>query len=111
MLPPDYEQIGASVAQMCDIRASRAKFKLYNYDEALKVDPLVGKWIQFSQTAALGSHPYVLGNGPELPKVPGPHTDLVGEALKGMYAEGCTSLRDARIITRTGQSGMVAYHW
>jgi hypothetical protein len=34
-LPPDYEQIGASVAQMRGIRASRAEFKLYNYEEAL----------------------------------------------------------------------------
>jgi hypothetical protein len=89
MLPPDYEQLGASVSQSCDIRASRAAFKLYNYEEALQVDAKVGKWIQLPQTAALGSHPYV----PE----DGPHAEGGGEVLEGMYAEGCTSLRDARI--------------
>jgi hypothetical protein len=38
--------------------------KIYNYEEALKVDPQVGKWIQLAQTAALGSHPYILENIP-----------------------------------------------
>jgi hypothetical protein len=37
----DYEQLGASVAQSCEIRASRAEFKLYNYAEALEVAPMV----------------------------------------------------------------------
>jgi hypothetical protein len=54
---------------------------------------------------ALGSHPYVLENGPELPEIPGPHADVGGEVLEGMYAEGCTSLRDARITTHTEQLG------
>jgi hypothetical protein len=45
MLPRDYEHLGASVAQLCEIRASRTEFKLYNYEEALEVDPMVGKWI------------------------------------------------------------------
>jgi hypothetical protein len=47
MLQPDFQQIGASVVQMCDIRASRAGFNLCNH-EALKVDPLVGKWIRLA---------------------------------------------------------------
>jgi hypothetical protein len=90
---------------MCDIRAFRAEFNLYNYEEALGVDLLVGKWIQLVHNAALGSHPYILEDGPELPKVPEPHVDVGGEVLEVMYAEGCTSIRDVRITMRTRQSG------
>jgi hypothetical protein len=88
---------------LCDIRASRAEFKLYNYEEALKVDPLVGKWIQLAQTAALGSNPYILEDEPELSKLTRPHANDGGEVLEGMHAEGRTSLRDARATMRTGQ--------
>jgi hypothetical protein len=93
MLPPGDEHLRSSVAQSCEIRASRAEFKLYNYEEALEV----GKWIQLAQTAALDSRPYVLEDGPELPKGPGHDADIGGEVREGMYAEGCTSLRGARM--------------
>jgi hypothetical protein len=36
-------------------------------------------------------------------KVPGPHADVGGEVLDGMYAERCTSLRGARISGDIGQ--------
>jgi hypothetical protein len=60
-------------------------------------DPEVGKWIQLAQTAALGSHPYVLEDGPELPKIPGRHADEGGEVLEVMYADGYTSIDQAGI--------------
>jgi hypothetical protein len=72
MFPPDYEHLGSSVAQSCEIRASRVESELYNYEEALEVDAMVGKWIQIAQTAAMCSNPYVLEDGQELPKVPAP---------------------------------------
>jgi hypothetical protein len=103
-LPLDYLHVGSTVAQTCDIRAYRAELTLYNYEEALEVDAMVAKWIQLVQTPALGAHPYILEDGPELPKVPGTHADDGGEVLEGMYAERCTSLRDARISGEIGQS-------
>jgi hypothetical protein len=48
------------VDQSCEIRASRAEFNLYDYEEALEVGPMVGKLIQLAPTAAMGSHTYVL---------------------------------------------------
>jgi hypothetical protein len=52
MLLPEFEQVGASVAQSCDIRASRAAFKLHNYEEALQVDSTVtGEFSGFNGTA------------------------------------------------------------
>jgi hypothetical protein len=103
MLPPGDEQIGASVAELCAVRASHADLKLFNYEKAIQVDPVVGKWTRLAQRAAAGSHPYVIEDGPELPKIPGPHTDEGGEVLEGMYTDGCTSLRDTRIIS--GRAG------
>jgi hypothetical protein len=31
MLPPDYEQIGASMEEMCAVRTAHAGLKLFNY--------------------------------------------------------------------------------
>jgi hypothetical protein len=46
------------------------------------------KTSDLSQIASLGSHPYILEDGPQLPKEFGPHADPGGEVLEGMYAEG-----------------------
>jgi hypothetical protein len=40
----------------------------------------------------LGTHQYVLEDGPELPKVPGTHAEKGGEVLEGIYTEDCTSI-------------------
>jgi hypothetical protein len=40
---------------------------------------------------------FILEDGPEIPKASGPHAQEGGEILKGIYAEDCTSLRDAKI--------------
>jgi hypothetical protein len=47
-LPSEYEQIGANVAQSWETRSSRAEFNPYNYEEALEIDPKVGKWIRLA---------------------------------------------------------------
>jgi hypothetical protein len=52
-----------SVAEMYAVRPAHGELKVFNYEEALKADPKVGKWIQLAQNAALGSHPYVLEEG------------------------------------------------
>jgi hypothetical protein len=58
-LPPDYLHIGTAVAQACDVRASRAKFRLCNYEKALEVNPECstrlppahpGRWTRTSQS-------------------------------------------------------------
>jgi hypothetical protein len=64
---------------MYAVRTSGAGLKLFNYEEALKVGPMVDKWVQLAQIAALGSHPHVLEDGPELPKIPGPRADEGGK--------------------------------
>jgi hypothetical protein len=60
-------------------RASYAEPRLSNYEEALKVDPAVAKWIQFAQIAPLGSYPFILEDGPERPKGHGPHAEDGGK--------------------------------
>jgi hypothetical protein len=80
--------------------------KLHNYEEALKVDPAVGKWIQVAQTAAMGSHPGILEDDSELPKTCDPHAEEGGEALEWMYAAGRTSLEESRISGRSGIAGI-----
>jgi hypothetical protein len=117
MLPPYYERGGQSMAETCTVRAAQADLKLFNYEEALQVNPEAGKWLQLSQTAALGckciiimlsalgSRRYVLEDGRELPKAFGPDADEGGEVLVGICADGCTSLRDARIMMSTRRSG------
>jgi hypothetical protein len=55
-LPPNPEQIGMETASVCAARDSHAELRLYNYEEALKADPLVAKLIQLANITALGSH-------------------------------------------------------
>jgi hypothetical protein len=54
--------------------------------------------------AAIGAHSLVFEDGPEVPKVSGPHAEQGGETLEGMYADGCSSPRDSRIVERAGYS-------
>jgi hypothetical protein len=82
-LPSDCEQISMAMAGVCAARASHAELRLYNDEEALKVDLSADKLKQLAQVAALGSHAYVLEDGPELPKVSGPHAEEGGEILTG----------------------------
>jgi hypothetical protein len=105
-LPPEYEELGASVSQSCDILGSRAEFKLYNYEEALKVDSMVGKWIQLAQTAALGSHQYVLEDRPDLPKYPDPT-----RTLEGKLDKGCTPKAARRYATPGFQEMSDNHEW
>jgi hypothetical protein len=77
-----------------------------NYEEALQPEVFrLTKWIQLAQVAALGSHLYILEDGPELPKVAGSHADPGGEVLEGMYAEGRTSADQSRIRGQSGSAG------
>jgi hypothetical protein len=78
---------------------------LFNSQEALKVASAVAQWISFAQNAALGFHPYILEDGPELPKIPGPHKEEGGEVLEGMYAYSCTSIEESRISGQPGMAG------
>jgi hypothetical protein len=65
----------------------------------------VAMLIQLAQIAALGSHPYILEDGPELPKTSESHADPGGEVLEGMYTEGCISIEEARIRGSSGGAG------
>jgi hypothetical protein len=62
-------------ANMCAARAQYAELRLYSYKGALQSDPMTAKWIQLAQIAALGSDPYILEDGPELPKTGELHAD------------------------------------
>jgi hypothetical protein len=99
MLPPEYVFVGRSDAEMCAVRAAQPELKLFNYEEALEVDPEVGKWIQLVQSAAIDSHLYVFEDGPELAKVPGPHADEGGEVVEGT----CTPIMARRSIKQVSQ--------
>jgi hypothetical protein len=52
----------------------------------------------------MGSHPYILEDRPELPKVPRPHVEEGGEVLEGMYANGYTSMEESRIPANSGKA-------
>jgi hypothetical protein len=80
-------------------------FNVFSHEEALGTDPIVASWIQFAQNAAVGAHTCILDDGPEIPKSLGPHTEEGGEALEGMYAQGCTTIEDSRIRGRSGRAG------
>jgi hypothetical protein len=50
-----------------------------------------------AQNAVLGAHTLILKDGRELPKAPGPYVEEEGEILEGVYAQGCSSLRDSTV--------------
>jgi hypothetical protein len=52
------------------------------------------------------AHIFLVEDGPILPKEPGRHVEVGGDALEGIYAPGCTSIEHARI---SGGSGMAGY--
>jgi hypothetical protein len=76
-----------------------------SYEEALATVPIVASWISFAQNTALGSHTYILEDGPWLIAVSGTHADEGGEILEGIYAQGFTSIEDSRIRGRSGRAG------
>jgi hypothetical protein len=49
-----------------------------SYEEANQVEPMADSWMQLAQNAALGAHPLVLENIPEIPEESGPHADEGG---------------------------------
>jgi hypothetical protein len=57
---------------------------------ALSTDPIVASWISSAQNVGLGSHTYILEDGPWLLAVSGPRADEGGEILEEMYAQGYT---------------------
>jgi hypothetical protein len=84
---------------------SNIALKLMSYEEALATDPIIASWISFAQNAALGSHTYILEDGPRLIAVSGPHADEGGGILEGMHPQGCISIENSRIRGRSGRAG------
>jgi hypothetical protein len=62
--------------------------------------------MQLAQIAALGSHTYILEDGPELSRVPGSPADEGGAVLEWMYANGCTTIEESRILGQSGRAGV-----
>jgi hypothetical protein len=83
-------------------------FALLGYDETRHLYPKVDTWMPLAQNAALGADTLILEDGPELPKVRGSHAEEGGEASECIYAEGCSSLRDAR---RAGTAKALDSRW
>jgi hypothetical protein len=81
--PAELEQIGSEITGLCAAWARNIELKLFRYEEELRLDSIVAQWISIAQNAALSSHTYILEDGPELPKVPGPRADEGGKVLKG----------------------------
>jgi hypothetical protein len=71
----------------------------------MSYDPIVASWISFAQNAALGSHTYILEDGPWLIAVSGPHANEGGEIIERMYARGRASMDDSGIRGRSVGSG------
>jgi hypothetical protein len=105
LIPYDLARICGDTAVLTSAWESNISLKLMSYEEALATDPIAASWISFAQNAALGSHTYILEDGPRLLAVPGQHADEGGEILEGMYAQGCTSIEDSRIRGRSGREG------
>jgi hypothetical protein len=76
--------------------AQSVSFALLSCDEARQSEVMVDSWMILAQYAALSAHTLILEDGPELPKVPGPHAKKGGETLANMYTEECSSLQDSR---------------
>jgi hypothetical protein len=103
LIQDDLAGVCGGIATLTSAWESNIALRLMSYEEALAIDPIEASWISFGQTAALGSHTYILEDEPWLIAVSGPHADEGGEILEGMYAQGCTSIEDSRI---RGGSGM-----
>jgi hypothetical protein len=85
--------------------AANVAFKMMTYDEALATDSIAAQWISYSRNAALGSHTYILKDGPCVPAESGPHAEEGGDILSGMYAQGCATIEDSRICRQSGRRG------
>jgi hypothetical protein len=75
LIPDDLPGVCGDIVVMISAWERNVGFKLYSHEEALALDSNVASWIQFAENAALGSHTYILEDGPELPKSSGPHTE------------------------------------
>jgi hypothetical protein len=105
LIPDDLARVWGDIAVMISAWERNVDFKLYSYEEAFALDSNVASWIQFAENAALGSHAYILEDGPELPKSSGPHAEDGGEILDGMHAQGCTTIEDSRTREKSGREG------
>jgi hypothetical protein len=76
---------------------------MLSYEEARKQDTRVDSWMLLAENAALSAHGSICEDGPELPKEEGQEgAQEGGESLEGMYAPGCESLEQARILRSPG---------
>jgi hypothetical protein len=105
LLPVEFEEIGGTISALCGGWARPIELNLFSYEEALKVGSVAAPWIQFAKHAALGSHPYVQEDGPELPQTGEPHAVVGVEVLEGMLTDGCTSIEDSRVLANSRRAG------
>jgi hypothetical protein len=84
LIPYDHAGACGDIAILISAWESNIALKLMSYEEALATDPIVASWISFAQNAALGSHTYILEDGPWLIAVSGPHADEGGEILEDL---------------------------
>jgi hypothetical protein len=73
--PDDLVGVCRDISILTSAWESNIALKLMSYEEALAPDPIVASWISFSQNASLGSHTYILEDGPLLPAVSDTHAD------------------------------------
>jgi hypothetical protein len=92
-VPRELDQAGAEITALCGGWARNIDVRLDSYETALQLDSAVAEWI----SVAMGSHRYIMEDGPELPRVPGPHVEKGGEVLERMHADGYTTLEEAKI--------------
>jgi hypothetical protein len=91
------DPIGAEISAQCSGRERNVTFAVISYEEARQLEPLADSWITLAQNETLGVHAFVLENGPELPKDPGPRAEEVGDVIHEMHTEVCSSLRESKI--------------
>jgi hypothetical protein len=90
------------MSALCARWERNVTFAMLSYDETSQLDPRVDRWMVLAQNAALISHPLILEDGPVLAKESGPNAEPDSEILEDMYAQGCTSVENARIVGRAG---------
>jgi hypothetical protein len=69
LIPDDLAGVCGDIAVMIGAWERNVDSKLYGHEEALALDSNVASWIQFAENAALGSHTYILEDGPESQRV------------------------------------------
>jgi hypothetical protein len=104
LIPDDLAEVCRTIACLVIGWERNVTFKIFSYEEALKENSIAASWIDFAQNAALGSHTYILEDGPELPKVCGPHAEMGGDVLEATYAQGCTAIEESRTKKKSGRA-------